>query len=393
MTQLRDLTNERFGRLVVAARGPNDLSCSAQWWCKCDCGSKPKLISRRRLLAGNNATVSCGCYRNEVNRKNNLEDLTGLQIDRLTVLRYEAATSGELGLWVCNCQCGVEIKQTARALTSIRKKMMCCGATRCEAHLNYIGPILPIDIARALGLKHYFPGLPCKQGHFSTHLVSNQSCTICASRRGCSYQRQHPDKMSEYAKRHNSKPETKQRRNSTLKERRNSDPVWRYAGMIRVRIRKVMKVIGARKSSKFRSSNWLAINIISVIERQGLSEDDLVPGAYELDHIQPLCLWPWSQSSTSNFLVGKAANAAGNLQLLTTEQHRSKTREEAFRYNWCDNSFATYSDQSQELMGLIEAGLELPVYLEAAREVIYQELKAASYAAGEALLKLAEECK
>lgn len=62
MPTLRDLTGQRFGRLMVkvraAQRGP-----SAEWYCVCDCG-------RATFVIGNNLvrgfTKSCGCFRKEI---------------------------------------------------------------------------------------------------------------------------------------------------------------------------------------------------------------------------------------------------------------------------------------------------------------------------------------
>lgn len=66
MTQgiLRDLTGQRFGRLVVLSRGPSD-GHGAVWNCICDCGTA-KLAKAQRLTQGN--TRSCGCLQRELNR-------------------------------------------------------------------------------------------------------------------------------------------------------------------------------------------------------------------------------------------------------------------------------------------------------------------------------------
>lgn len=57
----RDLTGNRFGRLValeVAPRGKSD----SMWWCTCDCGGK-KAVNTQNLLRG--VTRSCGCLQRE----------------------------------------------------------------------------------------------------------------------------------------------------------------------------------------------------------------------------------------------------------------------------------------------------------------------------------------
>lgn len=66
---VKDLTNQRFGRLVVIGRAPTPpgtKSRTAFWMCKCDC-NKVKSIRTTNLTTG--ATISCGCYNHEVIRK------------------------------------------------------------------------------------------------------------------------------------------------------------------------------------------------------------------------------------------------------------------------------------------------------------------------------------
>lgn len=63
--RIRDLTGRRFGRLAVLKRdGLRSKSGSVMWSCWCDCGVV-KSVSRSNLLGG--STVSCGCYRREIN--------------------------------------------------------------------------------------------------------------------------------------------------------------------------------------------------------------------------------------------------------------------------------------------------------------------------------------
>src|SRR5262245_38243903 len=57
MTDLTDLTGQRFGRLLVVGRQ------SKKWECRCDCG-QTKFIEGYSLRAG--LTKSCGCLHNEL---------------------------------------------------------------------------------------------------------------------------------------------------------------------------------------------------------------------------------------------------------------------------------------------------------------------------------------
>ena len=63
-----DLTGLRFGKLTVIGKGRSyhspKGSIASQWYCQCDCGSKPILLRRDSLTTGN--TRSCGCLHEEV---------------------------------------------------------------------------------------------------------------------------------------------------------------------------------------------------------------------------------------------------------------------------------------------------------------------------------------
>jgi len=61
-----DISGQRFGRLIVLARGDAYVSPKGkrqtQWKCQCDCGAI-KTIPRPALISG--AVVSCGCFNKE----------------------------------------------------------------------------------------------------------------------------------------------------------------------------------------------------------------------------------------------------------------------------------------------------------------------------------------
>jgi len=72
MSAFRDLTGQRFGRLVAIKYNirPSGKSCQPKtfWICQCDCGNV-KEVSSTNLLTGN--TSSCGCYASEYSKKIN----------------------------------------------------------------------------------------------------------------------------------------------------------------------------------------------------------------------------------------------------------------------------------------------------------------------------------
>lgn len=61
MPALKNLTGQRFGRLIVLHRGPN-LGRYVRWWCLCDCGAET--LVRSSFLRGG-ITSSCGCLRKD----------------------------------------------------------------------------------------------------------------------------------------------------------------------------------------------------------------------------------------------------------------------------------------------------------------------------------------
>lgn len=73
MPPLKDVTGQRFGRLVAVERGEDRIypyGHYPRWRCSCDCG-KEALVLGQSLRSGN--TTSCGCHlaeqRSEIGRK------------------------------------------------------------------------------------------------------------------------------------------------------------------------------------------------------------------------------------------------------------------------------------------------------------------------------------
>lgn len=63
MTKLINLTNQKYGRLLVISRADSDARGRSRWLCRCDCGNKTTVgVSN----LGNGKTKSCGCLRQEL---------------------------------------------------------------------------------------------------------------------------------------------------------------------------------------------------------------------------------------------------------------------------------------------------------------------------------------
>jgi hypothetical protein len=111
--KIKDLTGQRFGKLIAIRRDKKKTSKKDCWFCQCDCGNT-KIISMSQLTGG--ITTSCGC--------GNHEDLTGLKFGKLTVKQYSYKRDNEF-YWICDCECGG--KKTASAHGLKRGDVKSCG--------------------------------------------------------------------------------------------------------------------------------------------------------------------------------------------------------------------------------------------------------------------------
>lgn len=91
MSDFKDLTGQRFGRLTVCRRAPNIKGAKngVYWICKCDCGRGKKVVSSA-LLSG--FTRSCGCLRSE-NAKRNVRLMNAINKKRRESLTDKVSIS------------------------------------------------------------------------------------------------------------------------------------------------------------------------------------------------------------------------------------------------------------------------------------------------------------
>ncbi len=103
----KDLTNLRFGRLLVIKRVSNRIQPSGQektmWLCLCDCG-KETTSQTQSLISGDSS--SCGCLRRENIKLSIFQDLTGKVFGKLTVSHLDSENDLSGTKWICQCECG-----------------------------------------------------------------------------------------------------------------------------------------------------------------------------------------------------------------------------------------------------------------------------------------------
>ncbi len=363
-----DLTGKLFGRLTVLSREGSTQDGKALWKCECSCGSSPLIINGHRLTAKTGPTRSCGCLKSTTGQKRQI-DLKEQRFGQLVVKKYLKNEK-----WECVCDCGTTVVKKGQPL----REGTCatnCGAAACEAESDFIGPALSRRDAKVLKIKHYSPGYKCEQGHRGSYLVSSMSCVRCHVARTTNFKQENPELTAQYQAAHRRKPEVKENRNKKLKERRETEPVYKFVELMRSRIGKVLRRIGLEKETAFQRNNILRDNILLVLERQKIDLVEIIEYDYELDHIIPLAQWPWCVSHTANILTERAANHADNLQLLTPAQHRKKTREDTLRYKW-NEADKGYKDHTDYIENLLRTSQKLPSHLVGFEEKILSEINA-----------------
>ena len=114
---MKDLTGQRFGRLVARQPTEKRLGTSVVWECICDCGNTVYVGSQN---LGSFHTQSCGCLQKDIaaelakSKNHKCVNLTGQRFGRLIAVRATDQRSNKKVIWECKCDCGntVYVKST-----------------------------------------------------------------------------------------------------------------------------------------------------------------------------------------------------------------------------------------------------------------------------------------
>lgn len=83
MGKIKDLTGQRFGRLVVVSENGRDKIQNVLWLCRCDCGN---MVTVRGSMLRAGRSKSCGCFRKELQSElNTTHGLRNTRIYRIWV--------------------------------------------------------------------------------------------------------------------------------------------------------------------------------------------------------------------------------------------------------------------------------------------------------------------
>lgn len=184
-----DLTNVKFGRLQAVKSVGKDARGNIMWRCRCACGNTKNVAA---VVLRRGVTRSCGCLRSDVRVK----DMVGQKFGALTALhpvdRKETKTSKTPVRWLCQCDCGKEIKVSGARLRS--QPNISCGCLIRKRSQIRIESLVgrkfgKLTVVRSTGKKGndgrliYECKCDCGNMHFS-----NRNQLVCKSMGcGCGY--------------------------------------------------------------------------------------------------------------------------------------------------------------------------------------------------------------
>lgn len=133
MGKIKNLTGQRFGKLVAIEIVGKDKTGCKMWRCLCDCGNETVVRSSNLTLGRNK---SCGCQVGKYKQEN----LAGRRFGKSTVIGNVGTNKRQESLWECKCDCGNTFVTTYNKLNSGHTKS--CGCLLKEAvseHIDLIG--------------------------------------------------------------------------------------------------------------------------------------------------------------------------------------------------------------------------------------------------------------
>ena len=126
MSEIKDMTGQTFGKLLVIGRADDKIYKNGKrkimWHCKCECGNEIDVLGSC-LRHGD--TKSCGCLKHQT--ASNFKDLTGQKFGKLTVIKRVENKNNKV-CWECKCECGNIVNVCASELRENGTKS--CGCLR-----------------------------------------------------------------------------------------------------------------------------------------------------------------------------------------------------------------------------------------------------------------------
>lgn len=123
-----DLTNQRFGKLIVIKPAPKREDRYTRWICQCDCG---KMAEVRTDYLTSQHTLSCGCEKTQYFQRT---VQIGATYGKLKPLEYDT----EKQQYLCQCDCGNQAYVLGYNLTNGNTQSCGCLKSKGELKINQI---------------------------------------------------------------------------------------------------------------------------------------------------------------------------------------------------------------------------------------------------------------
>ncbi len=135
MGKIKDLTGQRFGKLIVIKDSGQRKNRQVVWECKCDCG-KITYVVGQALRTGH--TKSCGCLQAERASSANSKNLLGQRFGKLLVIKRFGSDKDRKALWECKCDCGKICTKSTNDLLNSHVKSCGCSNSKGELQIRQL---------------------------------------------------------------------------------------------------------------------------------------------------------------------------------------------------------------------------------------------------------------
>lgn len=134
MGKVKDLTGQRFGKLIVLEDTHRTNKYGKEiWLCKCDCGN---MTEKASTYLKNTLRPYCGKCKLPQGKSHKFKDLTGQKFNMFTVIKVDRFTPHGT-YWLCKCDCG-ELDSVRTDMLTLNRIKSCGCVHYAEGFKNKI---------------------------------------------------------------------------------------------------------------------------------------------------------------------------------------------------------------------------------------------------------------
>ncbi|HXP48644.1 MAG TPA: hypothetical protein VN922_01755, partial [Bacteroidia bacterium] len=169
--------------------------------------------------------------------------------------------------------------------------------------------------AKALGLKNYFTGVPCKNGHIDLRYVCNHKCVACTTVQSKDWFKNNTEKAKKINKKwRDSNKEHKSQYNKEYIHKNSEKERERKKLYARANSEKINFLTASRRAMKFKATpTWADFFQIQIFYSEAKYQSKVTGIKHSVDHIVPL-----------NHPLVCGLHNQFNLQVLTASENSKK---------------------------------------------------------------------